>query len=189
MSEERSSGAAGGERRRGGGRRGRRASDDDEEESGEDLLGDNMMDDYKDMGRLDAYDDENLDARDYEAMGFAERQEAERQMRERDLREGKRGRDAALHSDTGGALSGAAVGGGWSRVSPLVVVVRPHGGGQCVPARLVSRPRSAFVPRPYPTAPCRGRERGRRLPRDAAPAPAEGAVRHGRGGGGGGERR
>ena len=78
------------------------------EGSGEDLLGDNMADDYKDMGQLDQYDSQMLDEHTYEDDVEA-RQAAEAALQARDRREGRRvGRlGAALESEEG------ACGGGW----------------------------------------------------------------------------
>jgi len=72
---------------------------EDSEGSGEDLLGDNMADDYRDMGQLDAYDSQMLDEREYEDDVDA-RLAAEEALRERDRREGRR---------LGGRLGAAAV--------------------------------------------------------------------------------
>ena len=74
----------------------------DSEGSGEDLLGDNMADDYKDMGQLDQYDSQMLDEHTYEDDVEA-RQAAEAALQERDRREGRRtGRlGAALESEEG----------------------------------------------------------------------------------------
>lgn len=67
-------------------------------------MGDEMMDDYKDMGALDGYDAAGLDERDYGGMDYEARQAADRDLDVRDEKEGRRrgrGRDAAM-SETGG---------------------------------------------------------------------------------------
>lgn len=90
----------------GAGRRGRRRGrgENDSEISGEDLLGDNMMDDYREMDVLDQYDEALLDEREYAPLDQEARMAAEAALAERDRLEG-RGRvtrlAAALESDEG----------------------------------------------------------------------------------------
>lgn len=62
---------------------------DEEEEEGENLFGDNMMDDYRPMPHLDRFDPDMLDEDDYDALSETDRQAAEAAMRRRDREEGR----------------------------------------------------------------------------------------------------
>lgn len=64
----------------------------DDEEEGEDLFGNDMMDDYRHDPALDQYDPELLDDEPHEPMTIQTRLAAEREMAERDVREGRRAR-------------------------------------------------------------------------------------------------
>ena len=77
---------------------------DEEEEEGEDLFGDNMEEDYREVAELDRYDPEELDHEDYETMDVEARAAAEAKMKKRDRMEGRsatRGRikDSLLYSE------------------------------------------------------------------------------------------
>lgn len=61
----------------------------EEEEDGEDLFGDNMMEDYREDPRLDAYDPELIDDEAHEPISMQTRLAAEREMADRDRREGR----------------------------------------------------------------------------------------------------
>lgn len=65
------------------------AADEDEGE-GEDLLGDNMFDDYREGGEGDAYDPEDIDDDEQEPLDIRTRRAAEAAMNERDRRQGRR---------------------------------------------------------------------------------------------------
>lgn len=65
---------------------------EEEEEEGENLFGDDMLNDYRAMPGLDRFDPEMLDDDDYEALTEGERQAAEQNMRRRDREEGREGR-------------------------------------------------------------------------------------------------
>lgn len=78
----------------------RNHQDGEEEEEGEDLLGEDMVNDYRPLAELDRYEvDEAAEADNVEEMSVAARRRAEREIRERDrranrarnLREGGRG--------------------------------------------------------------------------------------------------
>lgn len=77
----------------------------EEDDEGEDLFGDNMEDDYRQVAELDKYDPEGLDQEnEYDPMDIEERVAAEREMRKRDRKEGKsttRGKikDSLLYSE------------------------------------------------------------------------------------------
>ena len=62
---------------------------DADEEEGEDLMGENMMDDYQPQPELDHYDEEMLDDGPHERMPLATRLAAEREMAARDRQEGR----------------------------------------------------------------------------------------------------
>jgi len=62
---------------------------DDEEDDGENLFGDDMMNDYRAMPHLDTFDPDMLDDDEYEGLTEGERQEAEAIMRQRDRVEGR----------------------------------------------------------------------------------------------------
>lgn len=62
---------------------------DPEEEDGEDLLGENMLDDYQDQPELDQYDPALIDDEEQPALDIRTRLAAERAMAERDAREGR----------------------------------------------------------------------------------------------------
>jgi len=70
----------------------------DDEDEGEDLLGDNMMDDYRDQPEEDHYDPEMLDDGPHEPLTMATRLAAEREMEARDRREGRAGRSPLGHT-------------------------------------------------------------------------------------------
>ena len=75
----------------------------DSEGSGEDLM-ENMADDYRDMGQLDAYDSQMLDDRSYDDNDPDARRAAEAALEQRDRRERRRagGRlGAAFESEEG----------------------------------------------------------------------------------------
>ena len=106
---------------------------DNSEGSGEDLIGDAMIDDYRVMGVLDQYDSQMLDDNDYVDDPDA-RARAEAAIQARERRQGKTRRGmipgrlgAALESDEGGERSGGerrgAVGmlsdSDWARSVPL----------------------------------------------------------------------
>eukprot|EP01137_Pigoraptor_chileana_P035579 Opistho-2@29835 len=57
---------------------------DGEDDEGEDLIGDNMEEDYRPMPHLDRYDEAVLDSQDYDDMSLDERRAAEVAMRKRD---------------------------------------------------------------------------------------------------------
>ncbi|KAL1506921.1 hypothetical protein AB1Y20_007785 [Prymnesium parvum] len=59
----------------------------DEEDDGEDLLGEDMMADYRRIDALDAYEEDGLDDNDYGDIDFDARAAAEAALEERDLRE------------------------------------------------------------------------------------------------------
>lgn len=61
---------------------------DDEEEEGEDLMGDDMVNDYRPIEQLDRYDvDPDAEHDDVDSMSVGARRQAERELRERDRRE------------------------------------------------------------------------------------------------------
>lgn len=61
---------------------------EDEEEEGEDLLGEDMANDYRPIDQLDRYDvDREAEAEDIDNMSVGARRQAERELRERDRRE------------------------------------------------------------------------------------------------------
>jgi len=62
---------------------------EEEEEEGENLFGDDMLNDYREMPHLDRFDPELLDDDEFEALTEGERQEAEAMMRQRDRAEGR----------------------------------------------------------------------------------------------------
>lgn len=68
----------------------------------EDLMGDNMADDYAERPELDTFDAEDIDNREYAAMSRDARRRAEKEMANRDRREGlgqyRRGGPQALLS-------------------------------------------------------------------------------------------
>jgi len=64
-------------------------SGDEEEEDGENLFGDDMENDYREMPHLDRFDPEMLDDDEYANMTEGERQAAEIEMRRRDREEGR----------------------------------------------------------------------------------------------------
>ena len=66
-------------------------NDDDDEENneepeGEDIMNENMMDDYKPIKELDRYEKEDLDDNEYENMNPEERKKVEKLLAERDER-------------------------------------------------------------------------------------------------------
>lgn len=66
-------------------------NDDDDEENneepeGEDIMNENMMDDYKPIKELDRYEKEDLDDNEYENMTPEERKRVEKLLAERDER-------------------------------------------------------------------------------------------------------
>jgi len=63
--------------------------EEEEEEEGENLFGDEMMNDYREMPHLDRFDPDMLDDDEYEALTEGERQAAEQLMRRRDREEGR----------------------------------------------------------------------------------------------------
>ena len=63
--------------------------DGEDEDEGEDLLGENMMDDYQHRPELDHYDEDMLDDGPHEPLTMAARLAAEREMAARDRREGR----------------------------------------------------------------------------------------------------
>jgi len=63
--------------------------DQEEEEDGENLFGDDMMNDYRPMPQLDRFDPDMIDEDEYEAMSEGERRQAEASMRKRDRDEGR----------------------------------------------------------------------------------------------------
>lgn len=67
----------------------REANEEDEESEGEDLFGDNMERDYREMPELNRYDPDLLDDEDYDILSEGERAVAEAQMRKRDREEGR----------------------------------------------------------------------------------------------------
>jgi hypothetical protein len=75
---------------------------DDEEGSGEDLM-ENVVDDYRDMGQLDAYDSQMLDERSYDDADPDARRAAEAALEQRDRLERRAGgrRGAAFESEEG----------------------------------------------------------------------------------------
>jgi hypothetical protein len=75
---------------------------DDEEGSGEDLM-ENLVDDYRDMGQLDAYDSQMLDERSYDDADPDARRAAEAALEQRDRLERRAGgrRGAAFESEEG----------------------------------------------------------------------------------------
>jgi len=62
---------------------------EEEEEDGENLFGDDMMNDYRPMPGLDRFDPDLVDEEEYEAMSEGERRQAEASMRKRDREEGR----------------------------------------------------------------------------------------------------
>ncbi|XP_074644668.1 DNA replication licensing factor mcm2-like isoform X2 [Tubulanus polymorphus] len=60
------------------------AAMEEEDEQGEDLFGDNMERDYRQIRELDTYDQDGLDDEDYDALSDAGRRDAEAEMRQRD---------------------------------------------------------------------------------------------------------
>lgn len=63
------------------------------------MLGEDMADDYREMGMLDQYDEQLLDDRDYRPLNIDERFEAERKMQERDRKERRAGAFGMSESD------------------------------------------------------------------------------------------
>jgi len=63
--------------------------DQEEEEDGENLFGDDMLNDYRPMPQLDRFDPDMLDEDEFEAMSEGERRQAEASMRKRDRDEGR----------------------------------------------------------------------------------------------------
>jgi DNA replication licensing factor MCM2 len=61
----------------------------EEEDDGEELIGDNMMDDYRPMGALDEYEAEGLDSHQYDDMDFGARAAADAALDARDARENR----------------------------------------------------------------------------------------------------
>jgi len=59
---------------------------DEEPDDGEDIMGDNMMEDYKDIKELDQYDKEEFDDKEYENMTPEERKRVDKLLNERDER-------------------------------------------------------------------------------------------------------
>lgn len=66
-------------------------AEEEEEEEGEDLLDDNMLNDYKAVPELDRYDEADLDEQEYESIDYGARRRAEAEMRKRDREMSKRG--------------------------------------------------------------------------------------------------
>ena len=63
---------------------------DDEEEEGEDLMGEDMVNDYRPIEQLDRYDvDQEAERDDISQMSVGARRQAERELRERDRRENR----------------------------------------------------------------------------------------------------
>lgn len=78
--------------------------DAEEDEEGEDLFGDNMEDDYRQVAELDKYDPEDLDQEEYDDIDVEDRFAAEALMKKRDRKEGKsttqgRIKDSLLYSE------------------------------------------------------------------------------------------
>eukprot|EP00966_Prymnesium_polylepis_P156296 3610887-Prymnesium_polylepis.1 len=71
-------------------------NDDEEEDDGEDLLGDDMMADYRQIEGLDEYEEEGLDDNDYGDIDFGARAAAEAALADRDHRERASRMPAAL---------------------------------------------------------------------------------------------
>lgn len=94
-------------------------ADDDEADDGEDLMGDNMVDDYQEMAALDVYDERMLDEREYSEDRDA-RREADARMDERDRRRGvqRGGRLGAANESEGAWCVVGGVGGLLVRVPP-----------------------------------------------------------------------
>eukprot|EP00834_Sanchytrium_tribonematis_P004042 NODE_180_length_13923_cov_0.697772.p2 type:complete len:762 gc:universal NODE_180_length_13923_cov_0.697772:10948-13233(+) len=63
--------------------------DDVSESEGEDLMGDNMYDDYQSIEGLDRYEEVNLDNQDYDELDPAVKRLVDQRMEERDMAEGK----------------------------------------------------------------------------------------------------
>jgi DNA replication licensing factor MCM2 len=63
--------------------------EEEEEEEGENLFGDDMLNDYRAMPTLDTFDPEMLDDDEYAAMTEGDRQAAEQLMKRRDREEGR----------------------------------------------------------------------------------------------------
>lgn len=63
---------------------------EEEEDEGEDLFGDNMMNDYRPQPELDQYDADLIDDEEHVPMGIRDRLAAERAMADRDRRGGRR---------------------------------------------------------------------------------------------------
>jgi len=59
----------------------------DEEDDGEELIGEGMEADYREMGALDAYEEDGLDEADYEPMDAGARFRAEQELEKREVRE------------------------------------------------------------------------------------------------------
>ena len=68
----------------------------EEEEDGEELIGEDMMADYRPMGALDEYEEEGLDNADYGDMDLYTRAAAEEALEQRDGRERQSRMPAAL---------------------------------------------------------------------------------------------
>lgn len=66
------------------------ADSEAEEEDGEELIGDNMMEDYRAIPELDRYDADGIDDEEVEEMDQATRIRAEREMRRRDMEAARR---------------------------------------------------------------------------------------------------
>jgi DNA replication licensing factor MCM2 len=69
---------------------------EEEEDDGEDLFGDDMMRDYREMGAMDEYEAEGLDENVYDDIDFGARAAAEAALAERDVRERASRMPAAL---------------------------------------------------------------------------------------------
>lgn len=66
--------------------------DEEEEEEGEDLMGEDMVNDYRPIEQLDRYDvDQAAEQDDVDSMSVGARRQAERDLRERDRRERRTG--------------------------------------------------------------------------------------------------
>ncbi len=55
-----------------------------DESEGEDLHGDNMMDDYRSIPELDQYDQQDMDEEEYSQMGIEDQRRAEQELDQRD---------------------------------------------------------------------------------------------------------
>mmetsp|Transcript_53495 Transcript_53495/g.124618 ORF Transcript_53495/g.124618 Transcript_53495/m.124618 type:complete len:914 (+) Transcript_53495:49-2790(+) len=71
---------------------------DEEEGEGEDLMGENMMEDYRPEPELDHYDEDMIDDGPHERLTIQARLAAEREMQARDRREGRFGGRSPLGS-------------------------------------------------------------------------------------------